>query len=82
MHEGVPGPGAVGPEALESVLIEVARESATSVTAVYLLAPDEPVLQLAVLGGVPWEISMPWARVALKASSPVSDAVRGAGWCG
>ncbi|MFE7836099.1 SpoIIE family protein phosphatase [Streptomyces sp. NPDC057474] len=74
--EGVPGPGVVGPQALESVLIEVARESGTSVTAVYLLPPEEPVLQLAVLGGVPWEISMPWARVALKASSPVSDAVR------
>ncbi|MBZ3905821.1 SpoIIE family protein phosphatase [Streptomyces griseiscabiei] len=74
--DGVPGPGVVGPRVLESALIEMARESGTSVTAVYLLPPDEPVLQLAVLGGVPWEISMPWARVALKASSPVSDAVR------
>nr|WP_226967201.1 SpoIIE family protein phosphatase [Streptomyces phaeolivaceus] len=72
----MPDPGVVGPRALESALIEVARESGTSVTAVYLLPPDEPVLRLAVLGGVPWEISMPWARVALKASSPVSDAVR------
>ncbi|MFD9120964.1 SpoIIE family protein phosphatase [Streptomyces bottropensis] len=74
--EGVPGLGAVGPQVLESALIELARRSATSVTAVYLPAPDEPVLQLAVLGGVPWEMSMPWARVALKASSPASDAVR------
>ncbi|MGW1669807.1 SpoIIE family protein phosphatase [Streptomyces sp. NPDC002324] len=74
--EGVPDSGAVGPDTLESVLVEVARECGTSVTAAYLPAPDEPVLQLAMLGGVPWEISMPWARVALKASSPVSDAVR------
>ncbi|MFF9777303.1 SpoIIE family protein phosphatase [Streptomyces sp. NPDC013978] len=74
--EDVPGSGAVGPELLETALIEVARESGTSVAAVYLLLPDEPLLQLAVLGGVPWEISMPWARVALKTPSPVSDAVR------
>ncbi|MEE1759833.1 SpoIIE family protein phosphatase [Streptomyces sp. SP18BB07] len=74
--EDVPGSGAPGPELLESALIEVARESGTSVAAVYLLLPDEPLLQLAVLGGVPWEISMPWARVALKTPSPVSDAVR------
>ncbi|QYX75410.1 GAF domain-containing SpoIIE family protein phosphatase [Streptomyces akebiae] len=74
--EDVPGTAASGPELLQSALIEFARESRTSVTAVYLLPPDEPVLQLAVLGGVPWEISMPWARVALKAPSPVSDAVR------
>ncbi|MDT0566013.1 SpoIIE family protein phosphatase [Streptomyces sp. DSM 3412] len=74
--EDVPGTGARGPELLQSALIEFARESGASVTAVYLLPPDEPVLQLAVLGGVPWEISMPWARVALKAPSPVTDAVR------
>ncbi|MGW0845480.1 hypothetical protein ACWD26_36160 [Streptomyces sp. NPDC002787] len=78
----MPEPGAVrsdgssGPPVLESAPVEVAREHGTSVTAVYLLPPDEPVLQLSVLGGVPWEISMPWARVAVKASSPVSDAVR------
>ncbi|MDX3643736.1 GAF domain-containing SpoIIE family protein phosphatase [Streptomyces sp. MB09-02B] len=72
----MPDPGAVGPELLASALIEVARESGTSVSAVYLLQPDEPVLQLAVLGGVPWEISMPWARVGLTTPSPVSDAVR------
>ncbi|WP_338894460.1 SpoIIE family protein phosphatase [Streptomyces sp. TG1A-60] len=76
------GPGAVGsdgslgPEVLETVLLDTARESGACVTAVYLLPPDEAVLLLAVLGGVPWEISMPWARVALKESSPVSDAVR------
>ncbi|UUU26854.1 SpoIIE family protein phosphatase [Streptomyces sp. DSM 40750] len=78
----MPDPGAVGrgggrgPQVLESTLVEVARENGTSVTAVYLLPPDESVLQLAVLGGVPWEISMPWARVALESSTPVSDAVR------
>ncbi|MFF6783348.1 SpoIIE family protein phosphatase [Streptomyces sp. NPDC012510] len=80
--EGVPEAGAVrsgrgcAPEVLESALLESAREIGTSVTAVYLLPPGESVLRLAVLGGVPWEISMPWARVPVNASSPVSDAVR------
>ncbi|MER5193619.1 SpoIIE family protein phosphatase [Streptomyces sp. NPDC002755] len=68
--------GGCGPESLEPVLAEAERETGASVTAVYLPAADEPVLRLAVLGGLPWEISMPWARVALTAASPVSDAVR------
>jgi serine phosphatase RsbU (regulator of sigma subunit)/PAS domain-containing protein len=72
----LPGPGAGGPESLEPVLTELARECGTSATAAYLPLPDDPVLQLAVLGGIPWDIAMPWTRVALKTSSPVSDAVR------
>ncbi|MDX3804152.1 SpoIIE family protein phosphatase [Streptomyces sp. AK04-3B] len=65
-----------GPELLEPVLAELARRTGASVTAVYLLQEDEPVLRLTALGGTPWEISMPWARVVLDAVSPVSDAVR------
>ncbi|MBP5909819.1 SpoIIE family protein phosphatase [Streptomyces scabiei] len=72
----LPGPGADGPQRLEPVLAELARECGTSAMAAYLPVPDEPVLQLAVLGGIPWDISLPWTRVALKTSSPVSDAVR------
>ncbi|MFI1506972.1 SpoIIE family protein phosphatase [Streptomyces sp. NPDC020597] len=65
-----------GPELLEPVLVDLARRTGASVAAVYLLREDEPVLRLAALGGTPWEISMPWARVALNTVSPVSDAVR------
>lgn len=68
--------GGRGPESLEPLLIEAAGETGASVTGVYLLSPDDPVLRLAVLGGIPWEISMPWARVSMTATSPVSDAVR------
>ncbi|KPI28261.1 putative PAS/PAC sensor protein [Actinobacteria bacterium OV320] len=68
--------GGRGPESLDEILAEAARETGASVIALYLPAADEPVLWLAVLGGLPWEISMPWARVALTAASPVSDAVR------
>jgi serine phosphatase RsbU (regulator of sigma subunit)/PAS domain-containing protein len=69
-------PAGSGPELLEPVLVDLARRTGASVTAVYLLREDEPVLQLAALGGTPWEMSMPWARVPLDAVSPVSDAVR------
>ncbi|MDQ0957387.1 GAF domain-containing protein [Streptomyces sp. B4I13] len=65
-----------GPELLEPVLVDLTRRTGASVAAVYLLEEDEPVLRLAALGGAPWEISMPWARVMLDAVSPVSDAVR------
>lgn len=54
-----PLPGRVG-AAFRSrrVLAEAARETGASVTAVYLPAADEPVLWLAVLGGLPWEIAL------------------------
>ncbi|MFJ8108191.1 SpoIIE family protein phosphatase [Streptomyces sp. NPDC096132] len=65
-----------GLELLRPAVIEVARETGASVTAVYLLPPDEPVLRLAVLGGIPWDFARPWARVALETASPASDAVR------
>ncbi|MFD9317646.1 SpoIIE family protein phosphatase [Streptomyces sp. NPDC060053] len=68
--------GGRGPGSLEPVLAEAARETGASVTAVYLTAAEEPMLRLAVLGGLPWEVALPWARVALTAASPVSDAVR------
>ncbi|MEW2048806.1 SpoIIE family protein phosphatase [Streptomyces sp. NPDC005476] len=65
-----------GPPALESVLLGFARDSGAIVSAVYLLAPDEPALQLALLSGVSWRIAVPWARVTLEAATPVADAVR------
>ncbi|WP_340384586.1 SpoIIE family protein phosphatase [Streptomyces sp. SS7] len=76
----MPGADAVdvgaGPELLRAAVAEAARESGASVTAVYLLPADEAVLRLAVLGGASYDISRPWARVALDSASPVSDAVR------
>ncbi|WP_438818900.1 SpoIIE family protein phosphatase [Streptomyces hilarionis] len=66
----------LGREAMESLALDFAGESGASVVAVYLLAPDEPVLQLALLSGVSWRIAVPWARVTLDKSAPVADAVR------
>ncbi|MER6785581.1 SpoIIE family protein phosphatase [Streptomyces sp. NPDC000658] len=61
---------------MESLALDFAGESGTSAIAVYLLVPDEPVLELALLSGVSWRIAVPWARVALDKSTPVADAVR------
>ncbi|MFJ8630591.1 SpoIIE family protein phosphatase [Streptomyces sp. NPDC093568] len=43
---------------------------------VYLLAADEPVLELSVMAGLPRAFSAPWERVGLSAPIPVADAVR------
>ncbi|MEU6576702.1 SpoIIE family protein phosphatase [Streptomyces sp. NPDC046805] len=52
--------------------------------AVYLLAPDEPVLEMAVTAGLPRAFAAPWERVGLSAPIPVADAVRRRGlvWVG
>ncbi|MFJ9965365.1 SpoIIE family protein phosphatase [Streptomyces avermitilis] len=44
--------------------------------AVYLLAPDEPVLEMAVMAGLPRAFAAPWERVGLSAPIPVAEAVR------
>ncbi|MFJ5262249.1 SpoIIE family protein phosphatase [Streptomyces sp. NPDC088387] len=44
--------------------------------AVYLLAEDEPVLEMAVMAGLPRAFAAPWERVGLSAPIPVADAVR------
>lgn len=44
--------------------------------AVYLRAPDEPVLEMAVMAGLPRAFAAPWERVGLSAPIPVAEAVR------
>ncbi|MET9381664.1 SpoIIE family protein phosphatase [Streptomyces sp. NPDC002928] len=43
---------------------------------VYLRAPDEPVLEMAVMAGLPRAFAAPWERVGLSAPIPVAEAVR------
>ncbi|WND33380.1 SpoIIE family protein phosphatase [Streptomyces sp. BB1-1-1] len=45
--------------------------------AVYLLGADPPVLEMAVMAGLPRAFAAPWERVTLHARVPVADAVRG-----
>ncbi|MFD5602615.1 SpoIIE family protein phosphatase [Streptomyces sp. NPDC127064] len=58
--------------ALVSLLEEVHAHSG----AVYLLRPDEPVLEMAVKAGMPRAFTAPWERVGLSAPIPVAEAVR------
>ncbi|MFJ9539565.1 SpoIIE family protein phosphatase [Streptomyces sp. NPDC101225] len=58
--------------ALASMMDEVHAHSG----AVYLLAPGEPVLEMAVMAGLPRAFAAPWERVGLSAPIPVADALR------
>ncbi len=44
--------------------------------AVYLLGADPPVLEMAVMAGLPRAFAAPWERVTLHSPVPVADAVR------
>ncbi|MET7674079.1 SpoIIE family protein phosphatase [Streptomyces seoulensis] len=44
--------------------------------AVYLLRPDLPVLEMAVMAGLPRAFAAPWERVGVSAPIPVAQAVR------
>ncbi|MCT7355442.1 SpoIIE family protein phosphatase [Streptomyces sp. 15-116A] len=57
---------------LASMMDEVHAHSG----AVYLLSPEQPVLEMAVMAGLPRAFAAPWERVGLSAPIPVSDAVR------
>ncbi|MEU6258356.1 SpoIIE family protein phosphatase [Streptomyces sp. NPDC047043] len=58
--------------ALASMMDEVQAHSG----AVYLLAPGERVLEMAVMAGLPRAFAAPWERVGLSAPIPVAEAVR------
>ncbi|WP_369687596.1 hypothetical protein [Streptomyces somaliensis] len=61
---------------LDAALTETMRRTGASVGAFYLLAPEEDLLRLVVVGGVPVELATPWTRIPLASPIPVSDAVR------
>ncbi|MGY5057263.1 SpoIIE family protein phosphatase [Streptomyces sp. 900105755] len=58
--------------ALAAMMEEVQAHSG----AVYLLAADEPVLEMSVTAGLPRALAAPWERVGLSAPIPVADAAR------
>ncbi|WP_133914298.1 SpoIIE family protein phosphatase [Streptomyces sp. NBC_00582] len=63
-------------DALDAAFAETVRRTGASIGALYLLAPDERLLSLEAVCGVPVEFAAPWARVALASPAPVADAVR------
>ncbi|MFF7857292.1 SpoIIE family protein phosphatase [Streptomyces sp. NPDC007904] len=66
----------VGRPLLSLTLASMMDEVHAHAGAVYLLSPDQPVLEMAVMAGLPRAFAAPWERVGLSAPIPVSDAVR------
>ncbi|MCP3771073.1 SpoIIE family protein phosphatase [Streptomyces sp. MAR25Y5] len=61
---------------MDSALAEAVRESHAFGGLLYVLAPDGQALWLAVMTGGPYEVALPWTRVAVTDPMPVADAVR------
>ncbi|AYN43447.1 PAS sensor protein [Streptomyces dangxiongensis] len=70
------GGAPVGRPVLSLALAAMLEEVQAHSGAVYLLRPDEPVLEMAVMAGMPRAFAAPWERVGLSAPIPVADAVR------
>ncbi|MFI2759155.1 SpoIIE family protein phosphatase [Streptomyces echinatus] len=75
-----PAPAAHGAPAAQPVLslalVSLMHAVGAHSGAVYLLRPDEPVLEMAVHAGMPRAFAAPWERLGLSASLPVAEAVR------
>lgn len=65
-----------GPPVLSVALASMMDEVHAHSGAVYLLAPGQSVLQMAVMAGLPRAFAAPWERVGLSAPIPVAQAVR------
>ncbi|CAL9351833.1 hypothetical protein SUDANB176_00491 [Streptomyces sp. enrichment culture] len=72
---GTDGPAA-GAGALDAAFAEAVRRTGASIGALYLLAPDEPLLYLDVLYGASAGLAAPWTRISLATPAPVADAAR------
>ncbi|WP_369251504.1 SpoIIE family protein phosphatase [Streptomyces sp. R41] len=69
-------PAPVGRPLLSLTLAAMMDDVHAHSGAVYLLAPREPVLEMAVMAGLPRAFAAPWERVGLSAPIPVAEAVR------
>ncbi|MFH8631963.1 SpoIIE family protein phosphatase [Streptomyces lydicus] len=68
--------GGTGSDPVDRALLRAMRETGASTAGLYVLARDEPVLQLTVMSGLPAPFLAPWSRVALAAPIPVAVATR------
>ncbi|MGW4298673.1 SpoIIE family protein phosphatase [Streptomyces sp. NPDC004376] len=75
-----PGPASVSPAAgrplLSVALASMMEDVGAHSGAVYLLRPDAPVMEMAVMAGLPRAFAAPWERVGLSAQIPVALAAR------
>ncbi|WP_398859246.1 SpoIIE family protein phosphatase [Streptomyces chengmaiensis] len=74
---GPPDAGSEGAHPLLSLaLAGMMDDVGAHAGAVYLLSPEDAVLEMAVMAGLPRAFAAPWERVALTSPVPVADAVR------
>ncbi|MFI9119815.1 SpoIIE family protein phosphatase [Streptomyces bikiniensis] len=73
---GVEGAAAEDWTPLEQVLSGTVRRTGAVAAGVYLLSPDDPVLGLMTVCGLPAKTVEPWWRVSVSAAGPLSEAVR------
>ncbi|MFF6995365.1 SpoIIE family protein phosphatase [Streptomyces sp. NPDC008313] len=61
---------------MDTAFAAVVRESGAFGGLLYVLAPDGNALWLVTVAGAPYEMTVPWRRVALTDPMPLADAVR------
>ncbi|MFH8463188.1 SpoIIE family protein phosphatase [Streptomyces sp. NPDC017991] len=69
-------PAPVGRPLLSLTLAALMDDVHAHSGAVYLLTPGEPVLEMAVMAGLPRAFAAPWERLGLSAPVPVAEAAR------
>lgn len=68
--------GGSGFDPVDRALLRAMQDTGASAGGLYVLAPDEPVLELTVMSSIPAPFLDPWSRVALAAPIPVAVATR------
>ncbi|MFD3521636.1 SpoIIE family protein phosphatase [Streptomyces sp. NPDC058653] len=61
---------------LDRLLVHVAHAANAHIGVIYLLVPERHVLQMNAEIGAPTRLAASWARVAMAASAPLTEAVR------
>ncbi|MFD0547210.1 GAF domain-containing protein [Streptomyces mexicanus] len=74
-HEGGAAPQE-GARALDHEVGRLAQAGSAHVVAAYLDVPEDRLIRMTVVTGVPARIARPWSRVARAAPVPVAEAVR------
>ncbi|MGW4874758.1 SpoIIE family protein phosphatase [Streptomyces chartreusis] len=67
----------VGLDPLDAALAAAVRRTDAWLGGVYLMAPDESVLELVALCGMPVDAFTPWWRGAFAAPGPLRDSIQG-----
>ncbi|WP_307129916.1 SpoIIE family protein phosphatase [Streptomyces aurantiacus] len=75
-HPSRAAAGPVGRPLLSLTLAALMDDVHAHSGAVYLLTPGEPVLEMAVMAGLPRAFAAPWERVGLSAPIPMAEAAR------